>query len=281
MDCSNRVNQATKGTVQGPQEELSRNELPEELIFNIFSYLNAAGLAKCFRVSKEWKRIASDNGLWKVICRKEIDLFLEEEWETHYGKVQTVTICYKDLFKELQGPDPIDPTKKLAETHKVLLMPSKVREQSLTMKSLNILASTPLKGNAAKYRYNVFDDYDQHHQDETFDKSYIVRIRKEVVFRNEIVSLQMKHVEELNKKNNLNYRFPTDLEVAAFNFTDHVKSGKRPYGDTPWTYSRTLTNVQFNGSHYHVIVGGFDSSGLNVYGNFYLDDEYIGVGLLR
>lgn len=46
--------------------------LPEELILHVFSFLEIRDLGTCSLVSKQWKRIAEDNGLWKRKLLKEI-----------------------------------------------------------------------------------------------------------------------------------------------------------------------------------------------------------------
>ena len=41
--------------------------LPEDKGFKILSYLNEQELVQCCKVSKTWRRLASDNDLWRRI----------------------------------------------------------------------------------------------------------------------------------------------------------------------------------------------------------------------
>lgn len=76
---------ATPGTSPDPSSILSTKEnpvekrsnpipqLPSEINYEIFSYLDPMTLSRCCQVSKEWKKLASDERLWSK-------LLLEQDW---------------------------------------------------------------------------------------------------------------------------------------------------------------------------------------------------------
>ncbi len=57
---------------------------------------------------------------------------------------------------------------------------------------------------------------------------------------------------------------------------EHVRTGTKLYGDSPWTYTRCQEKHNEN---WHLAVGGFWAAGLNF--NFFADYDYVGVGGLR
>jgi len=60
--------------------------LPDELVLEIFSYLDFATLGRICLVSKDWKRIASDEALW----RKKADVYNKaissKKWAQWFGR---------------------------------------------------------------------------------------------------------------------------------------------------------------------------------------------------
>ena len=47
--------------------ELSLNELPDEILLKLFSYLQPKDLGRCLQVCKRFNQIAKDESIWKNI----------------------------------------------------------------------------------------------------------------------------------------------------------------------------------------------------------------------
>ncbi len=73
------------------QSTVQQTELPEEILFKIFSYLPPEGLCKSAKVCKEWEQISSDNRLWLETFKKYLNL-----------NANSNEICYKEQIREIQ-----------------------------------------------------------------------------------------------------------------------------------------------------------------------------------
>ena len=46
---------------------VANKELPDDVIFQIFSYLRGLSLSKASVVCRDWQKVANDERLWKLI----------------------------------------------------------------------------------------------------------------------------------------------------------------------------------------------------------------------
>ena len=82
--------------------------LPKECCFKIFSYLNLQELGRCSQVNESWRRMATDNHLWKkyfpvitipfdVDFKVNIDTYVQKYFERHL-----IIKSKKELEKQIQ-----------------------------------------------------------------------------------------------------------------------------------------------------------------------------------
>ena len=69
------------------------------------------------------------------------------------------------------------------------------------------------------------------------------------------------------------YEMPGVFDAARAILWENRRSGKRCFNDNPWTYTRCKEIIH----GYHVVVGGFAPSGLDVNDNY--DDNYDDTGV--
>lgn len=64
LTCENLVKKTNKSEIE---ETAGFNDLPQEMIVQIFSYLNPLDRARCAQVSKHWNMLVYSPQLWKVV----------------------------------------------------------------------------------------------------------------------------------------------------------------------------------------------------------------------
>ncbi len=279
----NPISEFISGTVSQYQPKVNEevevkvdfvNVLPPELILEIFSYFKAEELARCFRVNKIWKVLASDETLWNALTPKIA--FGKKEWETYFGDVGQVPPLPKDIHKTLKSRCPFRPEETVEKTHMLVLIPKTVNGKPLTLKTLDELVKAPKAGHATQYRY-IWEKIINEHGDQATAQPHWVLMTKDVVpeSRNKSYVDQQALIAECAKKTNINYEVPCVLDTAICIFMHSISLGERLFTDKPWTYTRCQEKVQ----GYHIVVGGFSSAGLDV--SLALDDVNVGVAALR
>jgi len=203
--------------------------------------------------------------------------FGKEQWEAYIGDVGEEPPLPKDIVQILKSPCPIWKGKTVVQTHSLMLIPATVNGKPLTLKSLGEFVKSPKQGNATKYGF-FSPAVLQEHGDTSKEKSYWVLIPNDVLpeSRGKNLDVQIDLVDKLGNDTGVEYELSTALEVAVLNLLTYVKTGKRLYGQDPLTYARCQEKT--NG--YPVSVGGFASGGLNVYHN-YFDNDNNGVAARR
>ncbi|MCP5507342.1 MAG: hypothetical protein H7A37_03450 [Chlamydiales bacterium] len=200
------------------------------------------------------------------------------EWIKFYGeeKLKELEIDLSDsppvpkgLLEELDKPSPYFDGKTVSETTKLFFVP-----KGLTLNNMGELAKSPIEGNKVEegYRY-MSDRIKQLHGDNPVQESYWALMTTDVIpnsrskLRNDQLALASR-VE--------NYDAPTLLQAAVCNFVEYVGSGKRLFGDEPWTYTCCKEEPI---AGWKLVVGGFAPAGL-VVGNDN-DNARVGVAGVR
>lgn len=257
--------------------------LPYELVLEVFSHLNFATLGTIFSVSKKWKRLASDETLWKKsdVYDKAIssknwaqwfgdeavkDEDLKEEWESLPWNIARI----------LESRCPIFPEKRVMDTHMLVRLP-KTLNGGLTLKSLGELAKKYFSDSNSGYRF-IWAAIVQELGDKSIDKSHWVLMTKDVLpgSKNKSYGEQQKIVADLAEKSLISYEVPETLESAVCILSQYFGSNIRLFSDNPWTYTRCKDKVQ----GYQTVVGAFAPAGLYVTSVSY-DYDRIGVAALR
>ncbi len=248
--------------------------LPQEVILEIFSYLNSTQLARCFLVNKTWKVLASDENLWNVVILRE-KAFGKNQWETYFGDIGKELPLPKDIHKILKSPCPFFPGKRVEETHMLLLIPETVNRKLFNLTTLGELVKAPKGGHATQYRH-IWDEIVKEYGNQSPAKSYWVLTIKDVIpgSRNKNYTDQQTLISALAKQTGIVYVVPNVLDKATCIFMHYISSGERLFNDEPWNFTRCQEKAC-----YQVVVGGFSLDGLAV--DSFVGDNHVGVAPLR
>jgi hypothetical protein len=228
--------------------------LPTDVMENkIFRNLPLSALGICSLVCKVWRETAE----------KQINTFSHEkafgpkEWFIHFGKhLSNVPRLPPDIAEILSSPCPFWSSKKVHETHLLVLVPETVGGQSLTLKTLGELVKKPLTGSVTKYEYFFLGEY----TNPVAPYSHWVVMTRDVIegSRNKSYPDQ----QTLLSQQGLGvYAVPTILDATVCIFMEYVWSGTQLYSDSPWTWTRCQEKYDAN---WQLGVGGFAPDGLRV-----------------
>ncbi len=269
MDCSNRID--NHPVVEIPERQLFQ-QLPEEAVLEIFSYLNRAELAKCCLVSRAWRQLAKDDQLWLDLKIKD-SIFGAQDCKKYFGEITKPVPPLPDNYKRiLFSPDPDFPEQRTMENWMFLLMPEEIDGKPLNLETMEQLIVSK-KIHKVVYRF-ISGETLKRDKKIPVEKSYWILKRKNIVPNSKEKSFEAQ--EKLVQNYRANAKVPTAREEVFFNFAVYAKFGERPYGDNPWAYGRCVDIVEGG----HVTVGGFSPSGLDVDCHCF-GFERIGVGARR
>jgi hypothetical protein len=265
------------------------SNLPDELILGIFSYLKLSSLARSCQVSKEWKRLASDQSLWKHTFYREI-AFGTDKWIKCFGEdvvknedikeeFESLSICM-DEFKKFKLAFPDKNTKK---SLMLVRLPKSLNGQ-ISLKSLGNLAQRYFNSKKGYARWlKIFNTIEMN----TIDRSgwrlmtteclKVCECPKVLCFGDcnrvlgENFVEQQKRVADLAKKGLLGYEIPTALEAATCILAQYFDSHSRyPLckDDTKYLFSDTWIRCQDTIGNLQIQVGYFKcSAGLDISGD--------------
>jgi hypothetical protein len=192
----------------------------------------------------------------------------------------------KELSDFWYGPDPIDPTKQVSETH----IPPVFQPEFLTDLQTSKVMPVSLKtcrqiGLPFHYAEAAF----QQNQNQKAGPACFLVMRKGVVeeTRNKTTLEQVEIMKTLNAKTGAGYEeLPSIINLACIVFARYVFKGERNLGDdtgakTRWTYSRCAETYKFGKCEYHLEFRGFAPGGSNVSIDSDNYDDNLGVVALR
>jgi hypothetical protein len=181
----------------------------------------------------------------------------------------------------LDGPCPFWPSKKVRDTHLLVLIPATVGGVPFTLNRLGELIQHPKNGgHRTKYRqYN--DLVTAQIGEASSPRPYWLLMTRDILpdSRDKTCDTQKALVAAYASKLGLPYEMPHALEAATAILLHHAREGERLFGDDPCTFTRCQEKVYEN--RYPVVVGGFSSGGLVVYYDDDVSDDYLGVSCLR
>ena len=199
-------------------------------------------------------------------------------WQRYFGDVGVAPPLPDGIEETLNSPCPFWEGKQIKDTHLLVLIPSYVAGQPLTLDYLGQLIQQPQGGgHATKYRF-YWDSVREAIGSQTSGSSYWVLMTKDVLpeSRDKSYMDQYALVAAHAERTGLTYEVPGALEAAVVMLLHHVRSGERLYSDDPSTYTRCWEKVQ----GFQLIVGGCSSVGFSIYSLSYGYD-YVGVAGLR
>jgi hypothetical protein len=169
-----------------------------------------------------------------------------------------------DIATILDSACPFWPAKKVKDTHLLVLIPASVDGAPFTLNLLEELIQRPKHGeHKTKYSYYNSSVKAQFGAASP-DRSYWLLMTRDVLegSRSKAYSAQKDLVAKFAKESKKPYKLPGVLEAATAVLVHHVRTGERLFSDDPLTYTRCQELVD---GKYPVVVGGFESSGLDVH----------------
>lgn len=223
--------------------------LPDEMLINIFSFLDAIELGKCSLVKKRWKILAEDQSLWKTPYPAPSTAFGREMWVKYFGDVGKEPPLTREIYKILESRCPITQGKKVKETHSLLLIPKAVNGIPLTLRYLEKLVNSPKEGNPTGYHLiSVEFLSDENEEALSIDNNRWILMTNTIIPK----SRNKSYDDQMNLLNNFifDYRVPKVLEVAICILTKYVSSEK-------CLFHHVFTRCQEKFSDAQAVVGAF------------------------
>ena len=197
-------------------------------------------------------------------------------WEQYFGAVGKEPPLPDGIEAILNSTCPFWDGKKVNDTHLLVLIPSHVAGQPLTLDYLSELIKQPQgEGYGTKYGY-YWDKVSKAIGNQSPGSSYWVLMTKDVLPGSRYMKYENQYALVVKHQG---YTVPGALEAAVVMLLHHARSGERLYSDSPWTYTRCRESV-IDVNDYSVFVGGFSSGGLLVFRS-YGYDFFFGVAGLR
>jgi|GEM_PF-6180243 len=234
------------------------------------------------------KRLIGDAGKVRAVVAKQLgapsvqhpsSAFGKAEWERYFGDIGIEPALPANITEILKSPCPYWPSKSIEDTHLLMLIPKTVNGKSFTLNSLRELIQRPQGGGQATNYQNYYDVYPETKKElggQGIPASYWALITKDV-----IPNSRNKNYAEQQALIKGPYAVPGALEISTGILMHHAKTGEKLYPEHPNTYTRCQEKLS---KGCRVVVGSFGSSGLCVYGGYFLDDgrcDYLGLGGLR
>ena len=243
----------------------------------------AAGQAREWRqpqvVVEDFKRHVQDavSQLSQVESRLSVRVD-KSVWEHYFGAVGEEPELPDDLEAILDSPCPFWEGRQVRDTHMLVLIPSHVGGQPLTLDYLGELIKSPQEGYGTKYR-EYWYEVRQAIGSQSPGSSYWVLMTKDVLpeSRTKRYEDQRKLVADHANRTGLGYKVPGTLEAAVVTLLHHVRSGERLYSNSPNTYTRCQESV----GNRQLVVGGFSSGGLSIHFSISYGIDDVGVAGLR
>ncbi|MBS0649277.1 MAG: hypothetical protein JSS10_08660 [Verrucomicrobia bacterium] len=205
--------------------------------------------------------------------------FGKELWAKYLGDVGEEPLLPSNIQEILQSPCPFWPEKKVQETHLLTLIPKTVNGKPLTLNSLEELVKKPRQGQPIKYAF-YWGEIKEQYGNQPLPSSYWALMTRDVIPVRSGHNDPVKLLKELNQKANVQYEVPQLLEAATSIFMEYLRTGKRLYSDSPWTYTWCQESVSKHQGK-KVVIGGFATGGLRVDNTVGVSDKHIGLGGLR
>ena len=210
------------------------------------------------------------------VVTKPAIAFGAAEWVRYFGDIGTEPPFPADITEILKSPCPYWSSKKVEDTHLLMLIPQTVNGRPFTINLLGKMIKKPQGGGHSTKYYSYDNNTIEEYGNKGVSGSYWALVTKDVIpnSRNKTFDEQRSLLES-------SYAVPGALEMATAILMNHAKTGEKLYPNNPNTYTRCQEKVCDN--KYRVGVGSFDSSGLdldlNGHDDLRFDDN--GLGGLR
>eukprot|EP00898_Chlorokybus_atmophyticus_P001758 jgi/Chlat1/2583/Chrsp178S02443 len=95
MQADKQVAAASTSEAEAPAVHI--NELPAELLVNVFCFLQSEDIAACASMCRRWRHVATDPLIWRTLCRREYGCsarWPSVPWLEHYKQVR---LCFSKV----------------------------------------------------------------------------------------------------------------------------------------------------------------------------------------
>jgi hypothetical protein len=188
-------------------------------------------------------------------------------WQQYFGEVGLAPDLPSDIDDILNRACPFWSGRKVGDTHLLVLIPAKVNGQPFSLNLLHELIQNPKVG-GHRAQYCCYDsDVQLQLGAASPQASYWLLMTRDVLpkSRNKTYADQKRLFADHARRTSLPYELPRALEAATAILTRHVQNGERLYSDGPWTWTRCQEWILRESNKYPVVVGGFGSSGPDIY----------------
>lgn len=218
------------------------NQLPNEMLMEIFSRLSALDALKCTMVNKRWLALADYDQLSEII-NPHLEMDGKKKWKS-FGDIGKVPPLPKNIAHLLNSDCPIWEGKKVKQTHTLVLVPKKVNEKRLTLKSFEELIKTDYLKNEKGYR-NISSKVIEEHGDKSIKKScWVLMTNVLPESRNRSYAKQVKIIGRLRDKSKVNYQVPNALLATVCIIMGNFKSYGRLFCEDKWLQTRCQEKVR-------------------------------------
>jgi len=250
--------------VLNPQKESSQVsvEFVQDVLTELFAYLNNADMVRAFLVCRKWAGIEKDRVLRIQMVRNFA--FGKRDWERFYGQVGEEPLLKESVYKALVSQCLFWPDKKVSDTHLLVLIPETVDGKPLTLDSLGEMIKHPRQGPATKYSY--YSAAVKKEFGGVARPSHWALMTRDVIpeSRNQTYADQCDLVASHAKEKNLPLELPLALDAAASILMHHVKTGDPLFTDDKLGKEFTHTRCQekVDGNQWPAAIGGFSAEGI-------------------
>jgi hypothetical protein len=272
-----------------PLDQCPINDLPTEVLGEVFKCLNLGGLLACPLVNKQWQKAITNDPQLKELQEKIHDLreiaFGPEHW-AKFAKVSAPTVeeiqkAYlrlpQNINEILNSPCQAFPEsgKLVRETHELVYISEKI-----TLTALGEIVEPKLAPNARDvkgYQYiskKIITDLNK-----PIDQSHWVLMTKDVLEGSRHLSYvqQQAMVQKLSETSGKTHGVPKIHEAVAVAIAHLLRFNENLFGQgNPWTYTRCEESIE----GCQVLFGGLTPTGFSVDSNNY-DCGFLGVVGLR
>jgi hypothetical protein len=188
-------------------------------------------------------------------------------WQQYFGEVGPAPDLPSNIDDILGSACPFWSGRKIRETHLLVLIPATVDGAPFTLDLLGELVKRPKNG-GHKTQYSYYDSRVQAQLGATSPQaSYWLLMTRDVLpeSRRKTYANNKELVADHARRTSLPYDLPKAVEAATAILTHHVRNGEQLYGDNPWTFTRCQEWIVRESNRHPVVVGGFESSGPDIY----------------
>jgi energy-coupling factor transporter ATP-binding protein EcfA2 len=205
--------------------------------------------------------------------------FGAKEWKKYFGDVGQEPSLPNNIEDILNAPCPFFRSKKVRDTHLLVLIPASVDGVPFTLNLLGKMVQQPKNSrHKAEFGFNIAQVRTKIGENSPFCPYWLLMTRDVLEkSRGKAYSKQRELIKRYAKKTGLCYELPGVLEAATAILMHHARAGERLFGDSPWTYTRCRELIE---DKYPILVGGFDSLGL-AFSFYYFDISFYGVSCCR